>query len=52
MSGINTASIHENERSGASWALEWMLVPVLLITSADAVMNTNELIEKLTLGGV
>ena len=52
MSGINTASIHENERSGASWALEWMLVPVLLITSADAVMNTNELIEKLTLDGV
>ena len=44
MSGLNTASIHENERSGTAWTLEWMLVPSLLITSANTVVNTTELI--------
>ena len=48
MSGLSTASIHENERSGTSWTLEWMLVPTLLIASADTVVNTEELIETLT----
>jgi len=52
MNGINTASIHENERSGVAWTLEWMLVPVLLITSANTVMNTKDLIENITLGSV
>jgi 3-carboxy-cis,cis-muconate cycloisomerase len=47
MSGLNRASIHENERSGAAWTLEWLLVPAILVTSADIVMNTQEMIEKL-----
>ena len=51
MSGLNTASIHENERSGTAWTLEWMLIPALLITSANTVVNTKELIENLTLVG-
>jgi 3-carboxy-cis,cis-muconate cycloisomerase len=52
MSGINTASIHENERSGTAWTLEWMLVPALLITSANTVVNTNELIENIKIKSV
>ena len=49
MSGLNTASIHENERSGTAWTLEWMLVPALLITSANTVVNTKELIKNITI---
>ncbi|MGY8843083.1 MAG: lyase family protein, partial [Burkholderiales bacterium] len=52
MSGITTASIHENERSGTAWTLEWMLVPALLITSANTVMNTIELIENIKIKSI
>lgn len=44
MSGLHTASIHENERSGVAWSLEWMLLPTVIITASKSVLNLNELI--------
>lgn len=48
MNGLNTAAIHENERSGTAWTLEWMLLPPLVVAAAGAVSNANDLIENLT----
>lgn len=48
MSGMTTAAIHENERSGTAWTLEWMLLPQLVITAARTVSNMQNLIEQIT----
>lgn len=45
MSGLQSASIHENERSGSSWSLEWMLLPALIITASKSILNASELIK-------
>lgn len=46
MSGLHTASLHENERSGVAWTLEWMLLPPLVIMASKSVLNAGELIEN------
>ena len=30
---LNQALIHENERSGAAWTLEWLTLPPMLVTT-------------------
>lgn len=37
--GLNQALVHENERSGAAWTLEWMLLPQI-VTAAGAATRT------------
>lgn len=34
--GLNQALVHENERSGAAWTLEWMVLPQLVMTAGAA----------------
>ena len=48
MGGLHTASIHENERSGAAWTLEWMLLPPLVIALGSAIENTIKMTGALT----
>ncbi len=36
VSGMHHALIHENERSGAAWTLEWMLLPQMVVATACA----------------
>ena len=45
--GMNQAQVHEYERSGAAWALEWMLVPQLAVTCGAATRTVNELLGAL-----
>ena len=33
LSGIHQALVHEQERSGAAWTLEWMILPQMLIAA-------------------
>lgn len=47
MSGLNTASIHENERSGVAWTLEWLLLPPLFVAASSAIENTIKMIEAM-----
>jgi len=47
MAGLNTASLHENERSGTAWTLEWMLLPQLVATASGSVTKTTELVNAL-----
>lgn len=42
-SGMNIAAIHEQERSGMAWALEWMLLPQLVVATGAALRNAQSL---------
>ncbi|MBB4041587.1 3-carboxy-cis,cis-muconate cycloisomerase [Microvirga flocculans] len=41
---LHQALIHENERSGAAWTLEWMVLPQMTIASAAALHKAQGLI--------
>lgn len=41
---LNQAMIHENERSGAAWTLEWFVLPPLAMATGKALSRAVELI--------
>ena len=41
--GLNQALVHEQERSGAAWTLEWLLLPPLVIATAAALRTAGDL---------
>ena len=45
--GIGQAMVHEYERSGAAWALEWMLVPGLAVANGAATRTAAEMLAGL-----
>ena len=47
MSGLHQSLLHEQERSGASWMVEWMIMPQLFVTTAAALRNANKMIESI-----
>ncbi|MBE9637097.1 3-carboxy-cis,cis-muconate cycloisomerase [Salipiger mangrovisoli] len=44
LSGMHQALIHEQERSGAAWALEWMLLPQMAQATARALSTAQGLV--------
>ena len=44
LSGLHQALVHEQERSGAAWMLEWMLLPPMLMATGRALGAAAELI--------
>lgn len=46
LSGMHQAMVHEQERSGAAWALEWMLLPQMCVATAAATRNAVLLLES------
>ena len=36
LSGIHQALVHEQERSGAAWMLEWMILPQMIVATGKA----------------
>ncbi|MFQ3255327.1 MAG: 3-carboxy-cis,cis-muconate cycloisomerase, partial [Loktanella salsilacus] len=48
VSGMHHALIHEQERSGAAWALEWMILPQMAQTTARSLSAATQLCEKIT----
>jgi 3-carboxy-cis,cis-muconate cycloisomerase len=36
VSGMHQALVHENERSGAMWTLEWLLLPQMIAATGAA----------------
>jgi len=48
ISGMHQALIHEQERSGAAWALEWMLLPQMAASTARSLTAANELCVVIT----
>ena len=35
LGGMAQAAVHEQERSGAAWTLEWLIVPQMVATGAS-----------------
>ena len=50
--GLQQAMVHEQERSGAAWALEWLLLPPMLIATAAALRAAKQVTTSIeSIGG-
>ena len=36
LGGLHQAMVHEQERSGAAWTLEWLILPPMLMATGSA----------------
>lgn len=43
LAGMHQALVHEQERSGAAWTLEWLLLPQMVVATAAALRLAAEL---------
>jgi 3-carboxy-cis,cis-muconate cycloisomerase len=48
VSAMHHALVHEQERSGAAWTLEWMVLPQMAATTSLGLANAVELFEMIT----
>lgn len=47
LSGMHLALVHEQERSGSAWSLEWMLLPQMAVTTAASLKLALRLAENI-----
>jgi 3-carboxy-cis,cis-muconate cycloisomerase len=47
VSGMHQALIHEQERSGTAWALEWMILPQMCITTGLSLNKLSALLSSI-----
>lgn len=48
---LNQALVHENERSGAAWTLEWLTLPPLCVAAGASTRLAARLLEQVRFGG-
>ena len=48
VSAMHHAMVHELERSGAAWALEWMILPQMAMATARALTVAIDLSQNIT----
>lgn len=48
VSGMHQSLVHENERSGAAWTLEWMLLPQMVLATGTALRTAQALLASLS----
>lgn len=48
LSGVHQAMIHEQERSGAAWTLEWMILPQMIMATGRALNAAQEALAQIT----
>jgi 3-carboxy-cis,cis-muconate cycloisomerase len=48
LGGLHQALVHENERSGAAWTLEWLLLPQMAVATAAALRHGRGLAESMS----
>ena len=46
--GMNEAMVHEQERSGAAWTLEWILLPQMLVATGAGLRSALSLVRQIT----
>ena len=51
LAGVHQSLVHENERSGAAWTLEWMLFPQIAVATAAALRIGVELVSETRFAG-
>lgn len=47
LSSLNASLIHEQERSGAMWTLEWLTLPQMFVTAGSALNRAIHLLERI-----
>jgi 3-carboxy-cis,cis-muconate cycloisomerase len=47
LGALHQSLVHENERSGAAWTLEWMVLPRMAITAGAALRSAADLLDGL-----
>jgi 3-carboxy-cis,cis-muconate cycloisomerase len=47
LSGIHQSMVHEQERSGAAWTLEWMILPQMAVASGASLRLAVDLLGKI-----
>ena len=47
ITGLHQALIHEQERSGAAWMLEWMILPQMTVPTARALSAAQDLVSSI-----
>lgn len=47
LSAIHQSLVHEQERSGAAWALEWLVLPQIVMATGVALSTANRLIGQI-----
>lgn len=45
VSGLHQALVHEQERSGAAWTLEWMILPQMLTAAGAALLHAQAMLD-------
>jgi 3-carboxy-cis,cis-muconate cycloisomerase len=48
VAGMHQSLVHENERSGAAWTLEWMLLPQMAVAAGAAMLTAERLLDGLS----
>jgi 3-carboxy-cis,cis-muconate cycloisomerase len=48
LTGVHVALVHEQERSGAAWLLEWMTLPSMLETTGAALRHSADLLSRIS----
>ncbi len=48
VSGMHQTLVHENERSGAAWTLEWMLLPQMVVATGAALRTADALLKTVS----
>ena len=49
VSGMHQAMVHENERSGAAWTLEWLILPQMAMATGAGLRIAGEIAPALTI---
>lgn len=47
IAGMHHAAVHENERSGTAWTLEWMLLPQMVMATAAGLRTAASLLDSI-----
>ena len=47
VSGLHQSMVHEQERSGAAWMLEWMILPQIVAATGSALHLASALVDKI-----
>lgn len=47
---LHQALVHENERSGAAWTLEWLVLPKMMTTTGASLRIADELLGQISFG--
>ena len=48
LGGIAQAAVHEQERSGAAWTLEWLTLPQMLVATGGSLRLALALAEQIS----